>query len=325
MKLTNLKDKGQVIGNPNDREIFNRYLREISKFQPLSREEEQEVFKKYKETNDPRLKEKLCKHNLLFVVSVAKRYGALIPYSTLTLEDLVNEGNLGLCLAVDKFDHESGNKFISYAVWWIRQQILASIQDNFKTIRLPSNVRTLIRKLEQKECELEQKLGREITTEDLYHELIDEDIKALGSTHAIDELFKMNSFETSLNKRINVDESTEKIELIQGDSPTPHEIFELEEKKKILDEMLSKVPKYVRDYFTDYYGLDGGKPLTLVQMAEKYERSNTGIKEIMKKYMRRIRYNNKNIGKLYFPTPDYAFERFWRSKNKDHENTTYLL
>jgi RNA polymerase primary sigma factor len=324
MKLNNLKIHGQVIGNPNDREIFNRYLREIAKFTPLSREEEVETFKAYKETGDARLKEKICKHNLLFVVSVAKRYGALIPYSSLTLEDLVNEGNLGLCLAIDKFDNESGNKFISYAIWWIRQRILSSIQDNFKTIRLPSNVRSVIRKIEKKESELEQVLGRGVTTEELYHELENSDFK-VASSYAIDELFKMNSYETSLNKTLKVDEATEKIELLAGDNLNPHQELEIKERSEILEGMMSKLPKYVVDYFTDYYGLGGAPQLTLDQMSEKYERSTTGINESMKKYMRRMKVVNREMGKTLFPTPDYNFERYWKARNPEHENTIYLL
>lgn len=325
MKLTNLKDKAQVIGNPNDREIFNRYLREISKFQPLSREEEQEVFKKYKESADPRLKEKLCKHNLLFVVSVAKRYAALIPYSTLTLEDLVNEGNLGLCLAVDRFDHESGNKFISYAIWWIRQQIIASIQDNFKTIRLPSNVKALIRKIESKENQLEQELCRDITSEDLYHALANEDIKAISSPNSIDELLKMNSYETSLNKRVNTEELTERIELLKGDLETPHELLLTKERVDILQEMLAKLPQKIQNYMIDYFGLNGEKQLSLKEMSDKYGYTSTGIKQNIDKYLRRMKYQNRAMGHHLFPTPDYSFNREWKRRNKDHDNTIYLL
>ena len=325
MKLNNLKDKGQVIGNPNDRDTYNRYLREISKYSPLSREEEAETFKKYKETGDARLKDKLCKHNLLFVVSVAKRYSALIPYSTLTLEDLINEGNLGLCLAVDRFDIETGNKFISYAVWWIRQKIVASIQDNFKTIRLPLSVKNTIRKIEREEAKLVQLLGRDVTSQELFYALEGKEDIPLMSSNSIDELFKMNSYEISLNKNTNSDDPIEIIELLKADDNSPHQELEIKERSKILDKMMENLPQYVKDYFTDYYGLGGAPQLTLDQMAEKYERSSTGINESMKKYMRRMKANNRPMGRHLFPTPDYNFERYWRSRNPEHENTIYLL
>lgn len=324
MKLTNLKEKGQLIGNPNDLETYNRYLREISKFKPLSRDEEVETFKKYKETGDSRFKDKICKHNLLFVVSVAKRYAAVIPFSTLTLEDLINEGNIGLCLAVDRFDQESGNKFISYAVWWIRQQITKSIQDNFKTIKLPPNVKTLIRKIEKKEAELEQILSRDVTTEDIFHAFINDELGLITTSHKIDELLKVNRYEISLNKRVKEDEEFEIIETLKSDTNTPYEDFETKERLKILHDMMNKLPDYVKNYLTDFFGLNEQPQLTLKEMAQKYERSSTGIKQTIDKYMRRMRANNKSVGRHLFPTPDYVGNRQWKEINKDHENTIYL-
>lgn len=322
MRLNNLKEMGQVYSNPNDRNNYNRYIKEISKLGPLTREEEQALFKEYKMTGNPAIKEKICKHNLLFVFSVAKRYASLIPNSTLTLEDLIDEGNLGLCIAVDKFDYETGNKFISYAVWWIRQQIIASIQDNYKTIRLPNSIRNVIRNIEKKESELVQQLGREVTSEEIFHALSD---TRVSSPHVIDELLKMNSFESSLNKTIRPDEQIERIDLINSDDNTPHESLEVKEREDLLNEILSKLPDRVQNYMTDYFGLGGAEQLTLKQMGEKYDCTASGIKQTIDKYLRRMKYNNRQLGKYLFPTPDYSFEREWRKRNKEHDNTTYLL
>lgn len=326
MSLNNIKTKGQVIANPNDREIFARYLRDIAKLEPFSREEEQRLFKEYKETGNPAIKEKICKHNLLFVVSVAKHYSNMIPNSTITLEDLISEGNIGLCLAVDKFNYETGNKFISYAVWWIRQYILAAIQDHFKTIRLPSSIKNVIKKIERKESELEQLLGRNVTSEEIFEALSNDNLPII-SAKAIDELYKMNSIETSLNKKHSSKNSDdfELIELIESNFSSPHEELENKERVELLNEMLTKIPTHARNYLIDYFGLYGGEQLSVKQMTEKYDVSDSAIRQTMDKYLRQLKYRNRKLGQYLFPTPNYAFEREWRKRNKDHENTIYLL
>lgn len=331
MRLNNLKDQGKVISNPNDRDIYEKYMREIAKFKPLSREEEHELFVEYKRTGNPRIREKLCKHNLLFVVAVAKRYAMLIPYSTITLEDLISEGNIGVIQAIEKFDPNSGNKFISYAVWWIRQTIGACIQNNFKNIRLPNNVKTFIRKMEREEGQLQQLLGRDITTQELFEAMLSKGkIKESTSTSVIDELFKMNHYETSLNKKTRVDkgsrtdEGIELIDLLTSEDNTPYQTAIEKERTKIAMDMLDKLPRKIQNYIIDYFGLNGEQPMKLVEMAEKYECSGASIKSNIDKYLRQMRRNNKAIGKHLFPTPDYEFNRTWK-KHGDMENTIFAI
>src|ERR1035437_3821917 len=150
MNLNDLKLQCQFISNPNNKKIYFIHMNEISKFRPLSREEEVETFKRV-EIGDQKAIDKISRHNLLFVVTIAKKYSAAIGTSFLTLEDLISEGNLGLLKAIKRFDYRTKNKFITYCVWWIKQGILASIQDNVKTIRLPNSVKSEITKLNRKE------------------------------------------------------------------------------------------------------------------------------------------------------------------------------
>jgi len=153
---------------------IGEHLNEIAKFRPLSREEEAETFKLIK-LGDQRAIDKICKHNLLFVVSVAKRYSVMLgASSTLTLEDLISEGNIGLFIAINKFNPEEGNKFISYAVWWIKQCILASIQNNIKNIRIPSSVRSELNKINRKEQQLTQLFERSPSSIEIFEAMVDD-------------------------------------------------------------------------------------------------------------------------------------------------------
>ena len=320
MKLSNLKTSGTVIVNPNDRDIFDRYLREIAKFKPLSREEEENLFNEYKETKDPRIKDKICKHNLLFVVSVAKRYASWIPSTTITSVDLINEGNIGLCIAFDRFDNTSGNKFISYAIWWIRNSILTAIQHNFKTIRIPSNARILIKKIEVCEARLEQLKGGKTSPNELSDFLREEEDINL-SPDAIEELLRMNSFEVSLNKELkpidgNGNDELELIDLIKDNELLPDEQLEIKERKKVLNKLLLKLPEYVQNYLVDYYGLNGDTPMTLEEMSVKYDMNRVSISNSMDKYMRRLKCNNREVGKQLFPTPNYSVERQWKKSGE---------
>lgn len=329
VKLNDLKVDGVLIANPNDRDIYEKYIREISKLKPLTREEEQKLFKEYKETGDINIKQKLCKHNLLFVVSVAKRYSAMIPNSSLTLEDLVNEGNIGLCVAVDKFNHEAGNKFISYAVWWIRQTILTAIQYNVKTIRLPHYISGMVRKLEKKQSELEQKLQRTVTNIEIFDAMIEEygESRLLDSVDSIDELMKMSNFELSLNRSLSIKNNEQNglefIDLIETTTLTPHEELEKKQRAELLNKMLSVLPEKTQNFFADYFGINGEKQMSLKEMSKKYGMTEAGIKANIDKHMRVLKNTNLNIGKHLFPTPDYEFNKKFKKDND--ENTIYLI
>jgi RNA polymerase primary sigma factor len=216
MKLNNLKVNGATIVVANNKEIFNRYLIEIEKLKPLTKEEEVCLFKQIETNDDQTAIDKICKHNLLFVVSVARSYAKTLPKSSLTLEDLVSEGNIGLCLAIRKFDYKTGNKFISYAVWWIRQHILKCIQDNIKSIRIPSNIRTVINKYNKKESNLEQIFNRKPTTLEVFESML-EDGNNVSSAQKLDDILDVSTFEKSLNSLVIMDGTVELGGLIKSD------------------------------------------------------------------------------------------------------------
>ncbi len=333
-KLNDIKNHGNNISRPNDRDTYDRYIRDISKLKPLSREEETELFERIKVNGDRIAIEKICKHNLLFVVSVAKRYATLIGNSTLTLEDLISEGNLGLYMAIEKFDNSSGNKFISYAVWWIRHTILASIQHNIKSIRIPSNIRGTINKINRKEEYLEQQLGRVPSTLEIFESMledgdmfeIDETTKR-GEIHKrelkIDELKKMSRFESSLNSKAGHDADNIEIgDLVKCDDLTPDASMILKERKELTLEMLSKLTPRAQHFIRDYYGIDT-EPMTFKAIAEKHEVTAETVRQSIDKSLRRLRSGNREKASFFFGgNSSYGLRRQF----KDYDvNTIYLV
>jgi RNA polymerase primary sigma factor len=311
-KLNNIKDYGVNISRPNDKNVYDRYIQEITKLKPISREEEVELFKLIKETGDRKAIEKICKHNLLFVVSVAKRYASMIGNSSITLEDLISEGNLGLYSAIERFDYTTGNKFISYAVWWIRQAILSSIQYNIKSIRLPSSIKGDINKINRKEEYLEQLLGRTPSSIEIWEAMVEDgdmidlgedDNSKRGELHKrefkIDELKKMSRFETSLNSFTSDDETHEIGDLVKCDDLTPDNSMILNERKELTLAMLSKLPSRAQDFIRDYYGIDT-EPMTYKAIGEKYDVTAETARQIVDKNIRRLRGNNRKKASFFF-------------------------
>jgi RNA polymerase primary sigma factor len=334
-KLTNIKDYGNNISRPNDKNVYDRYIREITNLKPISREEEVELFKRIKATGDRQAIEKICKHNLLFVVSVAKRYAAFIGQSSVTLEDLISEGNLGLYTAIEKFDYTTGNKFISYAVWWIRQAILSSIQYNIKSIRLPANVKGEINKINRKEEHLEQLLGRTPSTIEIWEAMVEDgdmielgegDTSKRGELHKrefkIDELKKMGRFETSLNLFAGDDNTLEIGDMVKCDDLTPDNSMILKERRDLTLAMLSKIPPRAQDFIRDYYGIDT-EPMTFKAIGEKYDVTAETVRQSVNKNLRRLRGNNREKETFFFGgNSSYGLRRQF----KDYDvNTIYLV
>lgn len=320
MKKNNLK-LNIVISDPNNKEVFNRYLAEIAKFRPLSREEEIETFKQV-EAGSQAAVDKICRHNLLFVVSVAKRYSSIIGQSTLTLEDLVNEGNMGMILAVRKFDYREGNKFISMAVWWIKQSILTCIQRNVKSIRIPSNIRGVINKISRKENSLEQALGRTPTTLEIFEAMLeDKELTDKDSPEKLDEYLKMSRFERSLDTFVNDEETTQLNQMVQCPDATPQAQMEAKERVQFLMEMLERIPPRARSFIKDYYGI-GTEQLTFREIAENNELTPEAVRQVVNKFIRRLRGSNRDKESYFFPTPDYAFKKQFPDFDR---NARYLI
>lgn len=276
-----------------------RYFTEISKFRPLSREEEALMFMEA-QTN-PKVLETIYKHNLLFVVTVAKRYSYLTN-ATLTLEDLINEGNIGLMKALHRFDYKTGNKFISYAVWWISSFILTSLQKDIKTIRIPANVKKLYDTVKREESKLEQKLERKPDVTEIM-----ESLDAQGKLTPADDIAKINhalnlsQFESSLNTQLgNDDESgTERIEMLKNDELSPLDAMITDEKGKMIDQLFELVPRYIREYMFDYFGLHEREQLSVAEISRKYGETEDYIRRNINLYIKKIKWSHMKNRKYF--------------------------
>lgn len=289
-----------TIANPNDRDNFNRYMLEISKNKPFSKDKEVELFKELELTGDQKIVDKLCLHNLLFVVSVAKQYASVVHYTSLTLEDLINEGNIGLYLAIKKYDYKIGNKFISFAVWNIKAKIIASINNNLKSIRIPTSALDVLNKSNKLVSKMEQDLERTPTSNEVFDVMIENgDISNRNNVENYESLIAVNLFEERLNAPIN-DDTDEFIDVIKSEEPEPEDELLHKERKEILAKMLENLSPHIMSYFNDFYGLDGQKTLNLVEMGEKYGMSSATIKQRMDKNLRRIRMKNRRNRSVFF-------------------------
>lgn len=325
MKPIQINEFKNVISNPNDRDTYRRYLNEIAKYKPLTREEEFDLFEKIK-NGDEQAAEKMCKHNLLFAVSMAKRYSTLIGKSTLALEDLISEGNLGICLAVKRFDNTSGNKFISYAVWWVRQCILECINKNIKNIRLPINVSESINKLKKVESKLEQQFGREVSTSELYEAMIESgDMTNLGaSENKIEEWYKMSGFEYSLDYITNDETQSKLSDFIKSEDDEPDDVLIEKERYELLDAMMELIPRETVKYLTDFYGLGGVDKLSLKDISIKYNEPTYIVKARMDRALRQIRRANVSAKNFFFPTPNYEDVREHKRMKWDKDTVVLL-
>jgi RNA polymerase primary sigma factor len=300
MDYRNKGDDGKIVRIAN-RSHFDKYLKEASRYKPLTKEEEVKLFKQYSITKDQAILDKVCKHNLLFVVTVARHYAAVLnKSSTIYLEDLINEGNVGLCIAATRFDYKTENKFISYAVWWIKQTILKCLDDNLKSIRVPSNNRPNITAITKKQLELEQKNNSELSLDYVIEQmLLDGDIENEKKANRLNHVMKMNKFEKSLNSYINDEDKTEIIDLLAGDTIMADERVIKNEKIEFVRKMIGEMDPKIAMYIIEYYGINESQPLTIKEIAEKYNDTHYNVRQAIKKEIRKARIKNKNIVSIY--------------------------
>ncbi len=254
-----------------------KYFKDIRKSSALSSKEEASLAKRIK-SGDKKAIEELVNANLKFVISIAKEYqGQGLP-----LSDLISEGNYGLVKAATRFDHKRGFRFISYAVWWVRQSILQSLNDNARMVRLPANVINKISKLNKEISKFEFLNERE----PLSNEMSDDELEF--------SLLK-NSRCASLNEFIN-EEGDELIELIAVETPDEDNLIIDERIKNEINKTLSVLDDRERNIIQCYFGIDiNCEAMTLEAIGERYGLTKERIRQIKEKAIRKLRHNAHNL------------------------------
>ena len=259
------------------------YLKEIGKVPLLTAEEEVELAKKIEE-GDEEAKKKLCEANLRLVVSIAKRY---VGRGMLFL-DLIQEGNLGLIKAVDKFDYRKGYKFSTYATWWIRQAITRSIADQARTIRIPVHMVETINKLVRVSRQLIQQLGREPTPEEISKEMN-------ISVEKVREIQKIAQEPVSLETPIGEEEDSHLGDFIPDDDvPKPAEAAAFSMLKEQLVEVLGTLTDREQKVLRLRFGLDDGRSRTLEEVGREFDVTRERIRQIEAKALRKLRHPSRS-------------------------------
>lgn len=267
----------------NKKQSLDTYYREIGEVKLLSPDEEIDLARRIKQNDQAALK-KLVRSNLRFVVSVAKSY----QNHGLSLEDLINEGNLGLVKAAHRFDETRGFKFISYAVWWIRQAILQAIAEKTRMIRLPLNRVGTLTKISKVYSKLEQEFERTPTNEEIASIL---DIDSDDITNTI----KKASRVTSLDSPIISNSNSRLIDIIEDQDELKPDSELIEESLKdevmhILKGLTSRESKILKLYF----GLDGEKPRTLEEVGMEFRLTRERIRQIKEKALKKLRRSSRS-------------------------------
>ena len=265
-----------------DSKSIDKYLSDVSKEEMITAEEEVELAKRIKQGDELALN-KLVNANLRFVISVAKQYQG----HGLTLEDLIAEGNIGLITAAKRFDETKGFKFISYAVWWIRQSIMQAIAEQSRIVRLPLNKIGNINKVRKVFNELEQKYERE----PLPHEIAEcVDI----SDQDIQSSMKDNRRHISMDAPLSSDdESGSMYDLLKNSStPDPDKILLIESLCNEVQQSLTFLPCREAEILRLFFGLNGTPPHSLEEIGLKYDLTRERVRQIKEKAVRRLKVNS---------------------------------
>lgn len=259
------------------------YLKEIGKVPLLSAEEEIELAKRM-ELGDQEAKKRLAEANLRLVVSIAKRY---VGRGMLFL-DLIQEGNLGLIKAVEKFDYRKGYKFSTYATWWIRQAITRAIADQARTIRIPVHMVETINKLNRVSRQLLQELGREPTPEEIAAEMN-------MPVDRVREILKISQEPVSLETPIGEEEDSHLGDFIQDDNvPVPADAAAFTLLKEQLEEVLGTLTEREQKVLTLRFGLEDGRARTLEEVGKEFNVTRERIRQIEAKALRKLRHPSRS-------------------------------
>jgi RNA polymerase primary sigma factor len=259
---------------------LDKYLTEISKLDMISIDQEIELARRIKDGDQIAL-QKLAKANLRFVVSVAKQY----QNNGMTLGDLINEGNVGLIRAASRFDETRGFKFISYAVWWIRQAIMQALAEQSRTVRLPLNRVSSLNKISRATAELEQKFEREPTAEELATVL------EMSESEVVDNK-QLSGRAISMNAPLKEGEDNSLLDLLsdkEGETPDQELVFN--SLKQEISRSLSTLSVREADVIISYFGLNGTQALTLEEIGDKFSLTRERVRQIKEKAIRRLRHN----------------------------------
>jgi len=262
---------------------LDKYLQEIGREELITAEEEVVLAKKIKDGDQDAL-EKLTRANLRFVVSVAKQY----QNQGLSLPDLINEGNLGLIKAARRFDETRGFKFISYAVWWIRQSILQALAEQSRIVRLPLNQVGSLNKINKAYSKLEQEFEREPSAEELA-ELLDLPIDKVSDT------MKVSGRHVSMDAPFaNGEESSLLDVLVNHDSLKADTGLIMESLSKEIDRALSTLTERERDVVKLFFGIGLNHGLTLEEIGDKFDLTRERVRQIKEKAIRRLRHSSRS-------------------------------
>jgi RNA polymerase primary sigma factor len=261
---------------------LDKYLQEIGRVELISAEEEVELAQRIKQ-GDQKALEKLTKANLRFVVSVSKQY----QNQGLSLPDLINEGNLGLIKAAQRFDETRGFKFISYAVWWIRQSILQALAEQSRIVRLPLNKIGSINKINKAYAQLEQEHERAPNHEEIA-DLLD------IPENEVKESLKNSGRHVSMDAPLIQDEETTMYDVIRNDGPTPETGLIYESLRKEINRAIATLTPREADVVKLYFGLDGHHPMTLEEIGEKFDLTRERVRQIKEKAIRRLKHTSRS-------------------------------
>lgn len=262
---------------------LDKYLQEIGKVELISADEEVALAQRIKQGDRIAL-EKLTKANLRFVVSVSKQY----QNQGLSLPDLINEGNLGLIKAAQRFDETRGFKFISYAVWWIRQSILQALAEQSRIVRLPLNKIGSINKINKAYAKLEQEHEREPNASEIASllEITENEVK---------ESMKNSGRHISMDAPLVQDEDNTMYDVLRSDeSSTPESQLLYDSLKKEIDRAISTLTPREADVVRLYFGLNSKHPMTLEEIGEKFDLTRERVRQIKEKAIRRLKHTSRS-------------------------------
>ena len=262
---------------------LDKYLQEIGKVDLITADEEVEVAQRIK-AGDQIALEKLTKANLRFVVSVAKQY----QNQGLTLPDLINEGNLGLIKAAQRFDETRGFKFISYAVWWIRQSILQALAEQSRIVRLPLNKIGSINKINKTYAFLEQSHERPPSAEEIAKEL---DM----TINDVKESMKNSGRHVSMDAPLVEGEDSNLYDVLRsGESPNPDKELLHESLRTEIERALETLTPREADVIRLYFGLGNQHPMTLEEIGETFDLTRERVRQIKEKAIRRLKHTSRS-------------------------------